>query len=195
MVFLGSLPNAWGVQLDLSTLAGQIPLASRTLTSRMFVWLSMPGAVFCQAAQSLTLYRHSSVSSQRCKGTPISFLVLLLSALSRTPVICSTNPSCPSCLKLQSLLPLSRKTSVLSLDSTLYAKVWKVPTAKKLEWISSSPHMFSFLKDHRQLALRILETWKPEKTMKSSCNPDSLISLHLWLSWGHFPGVGDVGEE
>lgn len=84
------------------------------------------------SSESHSIHAQLSIQSRR-KGTPCGFLVLLLSALSKSPVICSTNPSCPSCLKRQSLLPLSRKTSVLSLDSTLYAKVWKVPTAKKLE--------------------------------------------------------------
>lgn len=141
-----------GCLANLPTLAGQISLPPSTVTSKI------SGS---QTARSCPLpgsTKSHSVRTQLCiqlqtSREPLSrFLVLLLCALSKSPVIHPTNPSCPRYLRLQSLCPLSRKISP-SLGSTLYATVWV-----ENRWMSGSPHVFSFLKDHNQVGVRILET-------------------------------------
>lgn len=126
----GKISPLWTVRLH--NLAAPCDLQNLCLAR------TMPGAVLCQAAQILTLYVPSSVPSQRLNKTPTQILVLLFCASSNSPITCPTNSSCPGSLKSQSLVSSPSRTSALSLGATLCAEVWKVPTGRKLGYMSSS---------------------------------------------------------
>lgn len=95
MVFLESLLNVPGVELDLSTLAGQIPLSLRTVTSKISVWLTVCQELFSVRQHKVLLYIHSSVSSQRFKRTP--------KKIPDAPSLCTFQVSCNLLHKFQLL--------------------------------------------------------------------------------------------
>lgn len=89
------------------------------------LWLTVYQELFSAGQHQISLCTHTALYPVTDSREPLSrFLVLLLWALSKSPIIHSTNPNCPSYLRLQSLCPPSRKTSTPSLGSALYATVW-----------------------------------------------------------------------
>lgn len=128
---------------------------------------NLPGTVLCHAAQILTLYMPSLISSQGLHKTP-----MLLCALSCN---LSHKFQLPQLPQLQSLFSSTQQDFCsLSLSGLLSVlRFGKGPLEES--WDKYQAHVFFFLKDHIQLGIGLSQTQKPENTIKSYCNPISLI--------------------
>lgn len=131
----------------------------------------------------------SLISSQGLHKTP-----MLLCALSCN---LSHKFQLPQLPQLQSLFSSTQQDFCsLSLSGLLSVlKFGKGPLEES--WDKYQAHVFFFLKDHIQLGIGLSQTQKPENTIKSYCNPISLILPLLLVllgplscRWGWKRGAG-----